>query len=578
MFGKFILRKIFISLVFVCATASASFAQTTEFTYQGNLSDTGTPAANYDFEFRLFDVETGGAALTSQQKSSVAVSGGAFTVRLDFGATNFDGSSRWLEIAVKRPSEGTYTTLTPRQPINSAPYSIRSLTAGVADNAAQLGGVDASEYVTTATVGSTFINNDSVPQTADFNISGSGLVGTQLGVGKTAEPGIRIDSLGTIRSYDTNSTSIITQTDGGDNAWARFYAITPSQRWFFGTSRNFNGNQFYLVDDTSGQTRMAIQPNGGAITFPFGAVGIGGTPQTGIKFDVTGNSVFRTANGSVNFGSPNSETGMSVISTNRADFRFDGTTLKILAGTGLGPPSNTSGIAVNTLGSVGIGTSSPSGGLEINRDWDNQFGTLTLRGGQPTIRFSGTTSGNQNWLIHQPAAGHGNLEFYSSLTPGNWGSPKVSFGTDGTTQMRVLQITGGSDLAEVFEFAEPVKPGLVVAIDPRNAGKLTLARGAYNRRVAGIISGANNLAAGMLLPNVSEAKNSMPVALSGRVWVYCDASRQPIKPGDLLTSAAVPGHAMKVINHTKAQGAIIGKAMTELKSGKGLVLVLVTLQ
>jgi hypothetical protein len=35
---------------------------------------------------------------------------------------------------------------------------------------------------------------------------------------------------------------------------------------------------------------------------------------------------------------------------------------------------------------------------------------------------------------------------------------------------------------------------------------------------------------------------------------------------------------MKVTDHGKAQGAILGKAMTTLDSGRGLVLVLVTLQ
>lgn len=49
-------------------------------------------------------------------------------------------------------------------------------------------------------------------------------------------------------------------------------------------------------------------------------------------------------------------------------------------------------------------------------------------------------------------------------------------------------------------------------------------------------------------------------------------------PGDLLTPSSIPGHAMKVTNHAKAQGAIIGKAMTTLAEGKGLVLVLVSLQ
>ena len=76
----------------------------------------------------------------------------------------------------------------------------------------------------------------------------------------------------------------------------------------------------------------------------------------------------------------------------------------------------------------------------------------------------------------------------------------------------------------------------------------------------------------------SEADGKSPVALTGRVYCQADASGGPIEPGDLLTTSDTPGHAMKVIDHTKAQGAILGKAMTSLKKGKGLVLVLVTLQ
>ena len=51
-----------------------------------------------------------------------------------------------------------------------------------------------------------------------------------------------------------------------------------------------------------------------------------------------------------------------------------------------------------------------------------------------------------------------------------------------------------------------------------------------------------------------------------------------IKPGDLLTTSDIPGEAMKAADSARAQGAILGKAMTGLKTGKGLVLVLVTLQ
>ena len=68
------------------------------------------------------------------------------------------------------------------------------------------------------------------------------------------------------------------------------------------------------------------------------------------------------------------------------------------------------------------------------------------------------------------------------------------------------------------------------------------------------------------------------VALSGRVYMLADASNGPIQPGDLLTTAATPGHAMKVTDHEKAQGAILGKAMSSLNEGRGMVLVLVSLQ
>ncbi len=50
-------------------------------------------------------------------------------------------------------------------------------------------------------------------------------------------------------------------------------------------------------------------------------------------------------------------------------------------------------------------------------------------------------------------------------------------------------------------------------------------------------------------------------------------------PGDLLTTADTPGHAMKAPRGEKARGAILGKAMSSLAKGeRGHVLILVTLQ
>ncbi len=148
---------------------------------------------------------------------------------------------------------------------------------------------------------------------------------------------------------------------------------------------------------------------------------------------------------------------------------------------------------------------------------------------------------------------------------------------NGTTKTEVLEITG-ADLAEKFPVSEEVKPGMVVAIDPDSPGKLCLARGAYNRCVAGVVSGANDLSVGVVLGNLPGNEKAPPIALSGRVWVYCDAGTEPIEPGDLLTTSNSPGHAMKVTDREKAYGTVIGKAMTRLSQRRGLVLVLVNLQ
>lgn len=153
------------------------------------------------------------------------------------------------------------------------------------------------------------------------------------------------------------------------------------------------------------------------------------------------------------------------------------------------------------------------------------------------------------------------------------------FGSDGHSRIisDVIEIKG-ADVAEKFPMSEDAEPGMVVAIDPDNPGKLCLSRNAYNRRVAGVISGANDFSMGAVLGSVPGHEDAPPVALSGRVYVWCDASNGAIQPGDLLTTSGTVGHAMKVADHHQAQGAILGKAMTGLDDGKGLVLVLVSLQ
>jgi hypothetical protein len=144
-----------------------------------------------------------------------------------------------------------------------------------------------------------------------------------------------------------------------------------------------------------------------------------------------------------------------------------------------------------------------------------------------------------------------------------------------------LHVMGGADLAEPFDVSDPdnIRPGMLVAIDPDNPGQLKIADRAYDKAVAGIISGAKGINPGLTMRQEgTEAQGQFPVALTGRVYAWADASYGAIEPGDMLTTSNTPGHAMKVSDYEKAHGTIIGKAMTSLKKGKGLVLVLVTLQ
>ena len=149
----------------------------------------------------------------------------------------------------------------------------------------------------------------------------------------------------------------------------------------------------------------------------------------------------------------------------------------------------------------------------------------------------------------------------------------------GMVSVKVLRITGGADLAEPFPVKEDkLEPGSVVVIDDEQTGQLKLSVAAYDTHVAGIVSGANGIKPGLSLHQQGALEGTQEVALTGRVYVKADATGASIKPGDLLTTSDLPGHAMKACDHDRAQGAILGKAMSSLNTGKGLVLVLVSLQ
>jgi hypothetical protein len=120
-----------LTLVF---TATTALAQSTAFTYQGRLTDATGPAhGTYDLRFSAWDAASGPAQVGgSVTNAATAVSNGLFTVTLDLGTAVFTGAQRWLEIAVRTNGGGSFSTLTPRQPVTSTPYAVLAANAATA--------------------------------------------------------------------------------------------------------------------------------------------------------------------------------------------------------------------------------------------------------------------------------------------------------------------------------------------------------------------------------------------------------------------------------------------------------------
>lgn len=227
----------FLLLFSFCLTA---FGQSTAFNYQGKLTD-GASAANgtYQMTFKLYDAVSGGAQVGSTiTNNSVTVENGVFIVPLDFGAPAFSSSAdRFLEIAVKKPAEGSFTTLSPRQPLTSAPYSLRTLSAASADSLsaactgcvtdAQIDSVSGSKVTGTvasaasaaSATNATNATNATSATTAG-NVTGTVAVGNG-GTGATSAANARTNlGLGTLATVSPTGTGNSTTFLRGDNTWA----------------------------------------------------------------------------------------------------------------------------------------------------------------------------------------------------------------------------------------------------------------------------------------------------------------------------------------------------------------------
>ncbi len=159
---------------------------------------------------------------------------------------------------------------------------------------------------------------------------------------------------------------------------------------------------------------------------------------------------------------------------------------------------------------------------------------------------------------------------------GLYGKGKLAGFFEGDVEVKGDIRLVGADCAEQFDIADAVDAGTVMVLG--EGGVLHQSRRAYDKCVAGVISGAGSYKPGIILDKQESETKRLPIGLVGKVYCKVDAETSPIEVGDLLTTSSTPGHAMRASDPLQAFGAVIGKALRSLPSGKGMIPILIALQ
>lgn len=585
-----------------CSTVEA---QGTAFTYQGRLDSGTNPAdGNYDLTFALFNASSNGTQVGSTLTNfDVSVSNGLFIVTEDFGAV-YDGTAYWLQIGVRTTNGGAFTLLSPLQELTPAPYAV------TAENVT--GTIPLAQLPATIAL----LSDPGAPGSDNFfagqnagNVSLSGTGNTGMGADALINDGTGTDNTayGIFALY-FNSTGSFNTADGADalewnstgsfNTATGYNAMANIPAYVTGSYNTADGVSALTSDDAGsnntaiGVAALAENQNGsGNIALGYQA---GYNITGGFNIDVgnvgapSDNSIIRIGSGQTDAfiaGEVHLVDGLNIDQNglNNGNVASNALTFGINSGEGIASKRNGTNpydlelwtdfqnrMTILQGGSVGINTSSPSQALEVNGNFVQIDGANAYNGNGPIDAYIGGNGSGSDVQIGSMNSKISNVALY------NWGNSNYMH-----LYCSSITIEGGSDLAEPFAVSSPsgeIPDGSVVVIDEENPGHLKVSTQAYDTRVAGVLSGANGVNPGIQMQQQGLLEGGKNVALTGRVYVQADASYGLIKPGDLLTTSATPGHAMKVSNHARATGAILGKAMSGLKQGKGMVLVLVTLQ
>ena len=404
-----------LALLTLTAVVSA-FPQTTELTYQGRLGAGGTAANTaHDFEFRLCTSSDAdctmsppdGGLLATLTRPGVSVLNGAFTVKLDFGATLFNGGDRWLEIGVKPAGGTTFTTLTPRQAVTSAPYSIKSLNSETASNATRLGGLDASQYV--QVTGGTLTGPLQLPTDGlQVGVDQISTAGNRVGIG-ISSPSYRlhvVDSIGSsaIHGENTVSEKVFSTGISGKS----INTTSPG----FATGGRFEGSGIGVqglanVTSSNDIVTAVLGRSSGTAGERTGVLGIAQGSGDGRRFGVRGVSQVMGPNMFAAYGVHAEARGPGVVNygvyakatdglTNWAAY-LDGDTF-VAGKIGIGSQTPTHPLHVNGAGVVrALVSSNDNAGLALALNDSQKWSIATVTGGQFQI-FNDATGQNAFWI------------------------------------------------------------------------------------------------------------------------------------------------------------------------------------
>lgn len=284
-----------------------------------------------------------------------------------------------------------------------------------------------------------------------------------------------------------------------------------------------------------------------------GVLGIGKNGVHGQSADAGGNAVWGEHSGGGNGVYGTSKTGNAGL--------FDGKV--VITGSAQVNGDHTVSGAVKVAGAAQVGGDQTVGGT-IKITGDAQVGGDQTVGGAIKITGSAQVGGDQTVTGTMKVSGS------AQVTGDHTVGGTINVGKD--------VVLTGADCAEEFDIdsSAAIEAGIVMVMV--EGGALQPSTTAYDRKVAGVIAGAGEYRPGLILGRKTSAVGRLPIALIGKVYCKVDADHGAIEVGDLLTTSTTPGHAMKASDRSLAFGAVLGKALQSLKSGKGMIPILVALQ